>query len=575
MNLSELIKENAALGAQLAFETKIELKVLANITINQIKPCLEYQLRLEGLNATVNIGEYDNILQDSTKINENEIPIIFWEPSNIKDSFIYEIEVGEDDFVLLYVNKIKGELNTLFNNLSEKKLVIFNKFSHILQSYTDIKKSRYQVFVEILNKHIEENLPRNFIYIEIDKVISKISCQKAIDLRGFYLNKSLYTVEFLNTYSKYILPIILSLYGKSKKALILDCDNTLWKGIIGEDGVNNIALSDKDKWGIYFKELHFLAKKLSKAGVILGICSKNNPQDVDEVFNFRKDSILQDSDIVIKRVNWEDKATNLKNIAKELNIGIESIVFIDDSIFETNLINDLLPQIKTLLVPERLYEYPNFVKANTNLFFNLNVSDEDKRRTSMYKANQLRERDLKSFESIETYLMSLDLTIELSNKKESALERLVQLTQKTNQFNLTTKRYSSSDLKIFYNSTDVDVFSLDVSDKYGSSGITGLCIVRYSESVAIIDTFLLSCRVLGRNIEKAFLSEIISQIRNKNVESIKLTYIKTSKNSQVENFFDQNGFLMTNENQNLKEYEYNFLNNVTIIKYINVIWTQD
>ena len=575
MNLAELIKENSILGNQLSTHVPVELVILSNITINQIKPSIEYHLRIKALNSEVIIGDYDNILQESNNINEFQIPIIFWELSNLKESFVYEIETADENYISLYKDKVKNELHILFKNLTNQKLVIFNKFSHILHSSIALRKSKYQIFVESINNYLEENLPVNFFLVDLDKVISNLSVSISIDKRGFYLNKSLYTFEFLYNYSEYISTIVLSLFGKSKKAFIFDCDNTLWKGIVGEDGIDSIALSDKHKGGIYFKEVHLLIKKLSNEGVIIGICSKNNEQDVEEVFNSRKDFKLKNSDIVIKKVNWEDKATNLKNISKDLKIGIDSLVFIDDSRFEINLINDFLPEVKTFLVPERLHEYPSLINKISNLFFNLNISEEDKKRTLMYQENLLREKNSKSFENIDSYLESLDISIVLSNKKKSALDRLAQLTQKTNQFNLTTKRYSTSELCSFYDSDNYDVFSIDVSDKYGSSGITGLCIVEYKQKKAIIDTFLLSCRVLGRNIEKIFLNEIIREILNKEVDNIFASYIKTHKNSQVENFFEENSFLLKSETTDLKEYDFDFNIIQNKIKYINVIWKQD
>ena len=575
MNLSEIIKKNSILSDKLSLKEKLKINVLSNITVSQFKPAIEYYLKVEGLNAIIDIGDYDNILQESNSINKNETCIIIWELSNIKESFVYEIEKEDEKYFKLFLEKIKNELKILFQNLSNNKLVIFNKFSHILFSSKSLRKTKYQSFVENINSFLEKNLPNNFFLVEIDKIISNLSCEKSIDLRGFYSSKSLYTFFFLNNYAKFICPIILSLHGKSKKALIFDCDNTLWKGIVGEDGVDNIKLSEKDQGGVFFKEIHLIAKKLSSEGVIIGICSKNNMQDVEEVFNSREDFILNDNEIVVKKVNWEDKPTNLNNIAKELNIGIESLVFIDDSKFEINFVNELIPEITTYLVPERHYEYPALVNNIANLFFNLNMSDEDKRRTLMYKENQLREKDLLSFKSIETYLQSLDINIELANKNKSALDRVVQMTQKTNQFNLTTKRYSTSDINNFYASFDYDVISLNVSDKYGPSGITGLCIIKYNKSDAFIDTFLLSCRVLGRNIEITFLNEIINHITRKKVKNIYSTFIKTPKNNHLENFFDQNGFELKTNINGIKNYSYNFDYKQNKIKFINVIWKED
>jgi FkbH-like protein len=576
MNLSEVIKENATLEIMLLKEEQIKIKILSNITLNQLKPALEYSLRKNGLNANLTIGQYDNIIQESCNIKPDEIPIIFWELSNIKENILFEIETFDEKTFEIYLNKVKSELKIVFQNLKKSKIVIFNKFSHLLFSYSNLKETNFEIFTSKLNYYLNENLPTNFILIDINKPISQVSTLNSIDLRGFYLTKTLYTFTFLSCYSKFISPIIFALYGKSKKAIILDCDNTLWKGIVGEDGLSGISLSEKDKSGVYFKQLHFVLKKIALKGILLGICSKNNYKDVEDVFNSREDFILNTSDFVIKKINWIDKATNLKKISSELNIGIDSLVFIDDSKFEINLINEVMPSVKTIQVPENLYEYPILLLNSLDLFFSLSSSNEDKNRTEMYISNELRQKDKNNFGDFESYLKSLDILLTISNKDKKAIDRIVQLSQKTNQFNLTTTRYTNNEIEYFFQSIEHDIFTLNVSDKYGESGITGLCIVKYDHDNAYIDTLLLSCRILGRNIEKVFLFQILQMIKTKNKKNIFSKYIKTLKNNQVQDFYENSNFELISQTGNTKEYLINAqtdLNNN--INYINVIWNQN
>ncbi len=577
MNFSDLIKENKLLGIKLSSKEIIDVRILANISVNQLIPVLEYNLRIKGLNVKTHIGDYDNIIQESSLITPNQIVIIFWELSNLIDSFFYEIENADEEYYNVYFNKVKGELNLVFGNLSNSKLVLFNKFSHLAYTSNTIKVGNFERFVNELNSFLSEKLPKNFVLIDIDKSLSNISIEQSIDWRGLYTSKSLYTVSFFKSYSKFISPIILSIFGKSKKAIIFDCDNTIWKGVVGEDGVNGIALSDKDKNGIYFKEIHLLAKYFAKQGIIVGLCSKNNSRDVDEVFLLRKDFKLKESDILIKKVNWSDKATNLKEMAQELNIGIDSFFFIDDSAFEINLINDKLPEVNTITVPEKLYEYPKLLNDNKNLFYSINVSEEDKNRLKMYKENQERVTEMGAFSDIEDYLGSLEIQIKIENKSLVSLERLVQLTQKTNQFNLTTKRYALGEMQSIYDSNNWFVYSLEVSDKFGNSGVTGLCLVERNNDSARIDTFLMSCRILGRNIEKVFIYEVLKNINQYGINKIYSNYVKTTKNSQVENFFESNGFLLINFDENLKSYLFDFKNQAinNNINYISVSWNKD
>jgi FkbH-like protein len=556
MNISDYIRENNNLKSLCTNNNdKVDIKLLSNISVHQIKPILEYTLGLRGINANVTFGEYDNIVQESISLSEKEIPIIILELSNLKNGFIFEIESMEDNFSDLFFTKVKDDLEMIFSNLSGSRLVLINKFSHILFSFNSVKQTKYEKFVNRLNKLVEDKLPQNFVLVDIDKPISKISCKESLDTRGMYLSKTFYSFSFMRSYVDFISPIFLSIYGKSKKALILDCDNTLWKGIVGEDGVMGISISETDKNGIYFKEIHFIIKKLLNEGVIIGLCSKNNIEDVFEVFDKRDDFILKSNDFVIKKVNWQPKSNNIEEIAIELNIGIDSIVFMDDSIFEINLINNVLPVVETILVPDKLYDYPLYFFNKLNLFYKNSITTEDKIRNNLYSQNMLRESEKAIYSDLEAYLKSLEIQIELNCNDVRLLDRLEQLAQKTNQFNLTTYRYTRSEFELFINSDNYDVISIEVKDKYGDMGITGICVVEYNNDSAKINLFLLSCRILGRNIEKVFLNEIINRISSKNVKLLSSNYIENSKNIQVKNFYSDNNFKLINTEGAKFEYE--------------------
>jgi FkbH-like protein len=574
LSFSELIRDNALLKSSLSGYPKLDLKILSNITVNQLPPLLEYTLRKDGLNAYVETGEYDNIIQESSGLNSSTIPVIIWELCNLKDGFVYELEYEDDNYYNKFLHKVQEEILIVFNNLYSSGLVIFNTFSHFVFSTDSIRKTKFERFVNQLNEFLYEKAPLNVLLINIDKPLMKISKDSAIDWRGFYSSKSLYSVKYFKEYAGFIKPAILSKSGKSKKTLIFDCDNTLWKGIVGEDGIEKIELSAKDKNGTYFKEIHLLALSLLKKGIILGICSKNNANDVDEVFEKRNDFLIRKDDLIVSKVNWNDKASNLQEMAKELNIGIDSFVFVDDSEFEINLINDKLPEVNTILVPQKLYDYPRLLLSYTDLFFSLNTTTEDTLRIKMYKQNVERTEAIGTTGNIEDYLASLEIKLNITLNDEQSLERIAQLTQKTNQFNLTTKRYGNGDIKHFFKSPQYDILSFSVDDKFGSFGITGLCILRYEKDTAILETLLMSCRVLGRNIEKAFLFEIVKFCRDKGLKSIHASFIKTHKNGQVELFYESNGFSILKSEIDQKEYKINLndLYKSNSITYINVLW---
>jgi FkbH-like protein len=575
----EILRENKILADNGSSKPKVDVKVLSNITLNQLAPILEYKLRVDGIHASVTIGEYDNILQESATIVDRETcVIVMWELCNLKESFAFEIEQAEGEYFEKYLTKVKSELQLLFHNLSNSRLVLFNSFSHLSNSHHSINQNNYERFVNELNLFLNLNLPANFILVNLDKVIAKVSIEATFDWRGYYSAKMLYSVAFLKEFSIFISPVINSLFGKAKKVLVFDCDNTLWKGIVGEDGMDNVGLSDSTIGGKYFYNVHLIAKSLMKRGVILCICSKNNEQDVADLFLKRTDSILKYDYFVVKKINWENKAKNLSEIALELNVGIDSLVFVDDSKFEINLIKEILPNVETIEVPTRLYEYPSFFQSHINYFYSFSKTTEDGNRTKMYLENLDRSKHHNSMQNIEEYLSSLEIKLQLSNKNKTNFERLIQLTQKTNQFNLTTKRYGIGDMEHFYSSDEYDVIDLEVEDRFGKFGVTGLCIIQYTnERKAIIDTLLLSCRILGRKIEQVFIQEIIKHIKERGCTLIQSTYTKTNKNVQVENYYLTSGFIEQSKSSDQTFYVLDLSSFLFINEnnYIQTTWKQN
>ena len=480
LKYSEILKINTKLGSNIN-SNSYNISVLSNITINQIKEILEYVLRNENINANVRIGDYDNIVQDSLKYNKYNVIIIFWELCNIIDGLQYKIELFDNDQFNAILEKTKLEIDLILKNLNRTSLVLFNKFNSIPFSSLNIRKSNLEKFADQLNKYLEDKIFGNIILIDLDKVIAEVNVDRSFDFRYYYSSKALYTIEFFKIYAEYIKPFIMSVNGKSKKALIFDCDDTLWKGILGEDGFDKIEMSPRTKNGLIFSEVQSIALSLNKQGVLIGLCSKNNPKDVDEVINSHPDMKLREEHITINKSNWLDKVTNLRQVAKELNIGLDSLVFIDDSSFEVNLIKEQLPEITVLQVPERLYEYPKMLRENLGLFYNLSFTKEDIKKIEMYKKQVYRENAKKGFSDIEEYLASLELKLIIFEDAETIIPRMSQMSQKTNQFNLTTKRYTEVDIRNFVISDDLKVFSFSVSDKFGDNGVTGLCIINFNK----------------------------------------------------------------------------------------------
>lgn len=568
MNLkfSEIVQQNNKLAEKMN-SANYSISILSNVILNQLNPVLEYFLRLEDIPAKCISGEYDNIMQDSQRHSSSNAIIIFWEMANLIDGFQYKANILDKTETEAIITRFKSEIDFVFQQLNKTSLVVINRFSTIVFNHYHLKKNNFDLICDELNSYLTKVAPANAVIIDVDKVIAGLSVSKAVDFRNYYSSKSLYTVDFIKEYASYIAPIFRSVSGKTKKALIFDCDNTLWNGIIGEDGMDGVAMSASSSKGVVFEEVQFLARELAEKGILIGLNSKNNPEDVSEVIMTHPDISLKDEHIIIKIVNWNEKAGNLKSIAQQLNIGIDSLVFVDDSDFEINLVKEFAPQVITIQVPKEKYMYPDEIRKSMKLFYSKNETNEDSARVKMYKEELQREIVKSSFLNIEEYLKSLELKLKIYKDDVQLVQRISQLTQKTNQFNLTTKRYTEAEVKLFTDSELYHVFAFGVKDRFGDFGITGVAIVRLENEEAIFDTFLMSCRILGRKIEIKFIDEILHYLSNKGVRIVRSSFIKTPKNAQVENFYEGIGFsLDSSDNQNknysilLEKHHYNTIN---------------
>ncbi len=563
----DIIQENKAFEGRKK-SNNYSINVVSNITNFQLCPILEYVLNKNFLHVNTIEGEYDNIVQDSFNLEKKECVIIFWEVINFSNDFIknynkFSLKEKKD-----FINQKKNEILLVIQNLSKTKLVLFNNFH--LNTHVEDKKEYFNNLVEELNNFLHQNITENIKIIDLNKIFSANTKYDLVNLEKFEKFKMLYTLDFYWEYIEEVVPTILSLNGKSKKVIILDCDNTLWNGVLGEDGFDNIKMSKKNKIGKIFYEVQTMLMEYANEGVLLALCSKNNIEDVEEVMLNHKDMILNNNHIVLKEVNWNNKVDNIKKISSTLNLNLDSFIFLDDSDFEINLVETYLPQVKAIKVPENLENYPELIKELKKLFYQFSYSSEDKNRTEKYKQRAKRIEHEATFTDVNQFLKSLKQKIVINIDNLNIVERLSQISQKTNQFNLNTKRLSVSETKQLINSNKCSVFSLSHSDQFGDSGVTGLAILFYNKDYATIDQFMMSCRIIGRRVEEKFLENILMIVKKQNIKRVKASFSQTSKNNQVRYFYDKNNFLLLTENKLKKEYECD-LDNYTIKKNDNII----
>jgi FkbH-like protein len=348
-----------------------------------------------------------------------------------------------------------------------------------------------------------------------------------------------YTTRFWHAMGGHIADIVLRESRPAPKCVVLDCDNTLWGGVVGEEGVGGIDLGSTFP-GSGYQGFQKAVRALKDRGVLLAIASKNNPQEVADVFAQHDEMVLRAEDISVWRVNWNPKSQSLREIADELNIGIDSLVMIDDSDYELAEIGNAVPEVGLLQVPEEVGLMPDLI-ASSGLFRNMSVSAEDLTRTDMIRQESARKQAASAM-TREEFLASLELVVDYIEVREEHVGRVAQLTNKTNQFNVTTIRRTEAEIRALLASDDHLVRAIRVTDKFGDYGLVGAAILETTGDEWVVDTFLMSCRVLSRGIETAFIASLVTEAGQRGATSLAGRYVPTPKNVLVQDLYSRHGF---------------------------------
>ena len=335
--------------------------------------------------------------------------------------------------------------------------------------------------------------------------------------------------------------IIDSIVGKFKKCIILDLDNTTWGGIIGDDGIENIQVGDLGI-GKAFSELQQWVKKLKNRGIIVAVCSKNTESVAKEPFEKHPEMILRLEDISVFMANWDNKADNIRQIQRVLNIGFDSMVFLDDNPFERNIVRENIPEITVPEMPEDPANYLQYLYG-LNLFETASYSNQDKDRTKLYQIEAERVKSFKKFTNEEDFLKNLEMVSEILPFNKFNTPRVAQLSQRSNQFNLRTVRYTEADVERMASSDDYATFTFTLVDKFGDNGL--ICVIilkKESNEQLFIDTWFMSCRVLKRGMENFVLNTIVDYAKTHGFSIIKGEYLATAKNGMVKEHYPNLGF---------------------------------
>ena len=336
------------------------------------------------------------------------------------------------------------------------------------------------------------------------------------------------------------------LTGKIAKVLVVDLDNTLWGGVIGEDGITGIQLGTEYP-GAAYQAVQRVLLDLHRRGILLAVCSKNNREEALDAIENHPGMLLKPADFIAMRVNWTDKAQNLREIASELKVGIDSLAFLDDNPIERQQVRTALPEVFVIDLPPNAMEFSCRIR-DCPVFERLKLSTEDRQRGVMYQAQREREQLEQTITSREDFYRSLQQEAEISPLTKANLARIAQLTNKTNQFNLTTRRYSEQQISELVSKPGCDCYSIRVRDRFGDNGLVGVAITRQTGATAEIDTFLLSCRVIGRTVETAFLSFLADHARSNGASRLQGWFLPTKKNSPARDFYSAHGFRAIEQN---------------------------
>lgn len=426
-----------------------------------------------------------------------------------------------------YILPPNAQLGIADHNEPETEIEFYQKLN---------EKLRYEL------KHIEQAH-----LLDVATLASKVGWQRIYDPKFYYTAKMFWSEEFMQAVGQEIARYSIAWRGLAKKCLVLDLDNTLWGGVLGEEGVTGIKVGKGDPVSEAYRDFQYKIKSLKQRGIVLAICSKNNLEDVEEAFAVRNDMPLSLTDFATIRINWEMKHQNIQEIAEELNIGTDSLVFIDDDPAEISLIRQMIPETLSILLPEAHEEIPALLDR-LPYFEKLHVLDTDKEKTQQYIQNKKRVNLESSTTNLEDYLKSLSTQVELKPVCTEDIPRIHQLFTKTNQFNLTTIRYSLSDIQRDLANENCDLWCYSVNDNFGDLGDVGLLLIKRCSHEAYIDSFIMSCRAMGRGIEFAIINWLKSHyLLTLNLDQITAKYLPTKKNKPVKNLYTDNGFITLKE----------------------------
>lgn len=536
---------------------KISLGIISNHTSSHLIPDIVIAGLRHGLVIDIHEAPYNQLTQialsDIDPFKKKKLDLILlaidiegFSLLRLNNSFIDENNHASDS--IDYLKKIKEKLNNKYN-----VPCIFQTLPQSPEQYFGNIESNIngtdRSFVNEFNMKLFTNIKNSSDYIfDISALSEIVGTDSWHDQTMYYHAKLPFSLDYVPFYAENLSRIIAAISGKTKKVLVVDLDNTLWGGVIGDDGLDGIKLGANDKLGEIFVDIQKMILKLRERGVVIAVCSKNEEKIAKEVFLKHKSMILKEEHITVFKANWKDKPSNITEISHSLNLSLDSFVFLDDNPMERDIVRQHLPEVA---VPELIDDPSTYVRTLLagGYFESIVFSEEDTKRVDSYNANIKRSNLLSISKDIGSYLKTLKMKAEVKEFQEKDLNRIAQLILRSNQFNLTTRRYKMNDIKNIINNDDYFTFQIRLEDIFGDNGLISLIICKKVKDIWEIDTWIMSCRVLGRKVEEFCLKYIAETAISKKIKKLKGIYLSTKKNGIVKDHYKKLGFIMQNEDK--------------------------
>jgi FkbH-like protein len=556
---SDYVKHGAALEAEVADGTPLRIAILRSYTCEPLEPVLKVRLLLDGYRPTCWFGGYNQYVQE---ILDPQSGLHAFRPNMIVLAVRLEemIPAFIEAFASQPVQAWRTDLQAKARELAglAAKAATTLAVPVIVQNGTlvrphfgiyDAQRADGQsVLVDEFNHalavHAAET-PGVYVW-NFDAFMRSHGAEMVLDAKSWYVSRNPYKPSAYPALTADLFRYVRAALGRVvTKCVVLDLDNTLWGGVAGEDGLEGIKLGDSYPGNCY-RDFQRALLRLLDRGIVLAINSKNNEADALAIIDQHPDMVLRRQHFAATRINWNDKAANLRSLAEELNIGIDSMVFVDDNPAECDLVRRELPHCHVVQLPAKPYLLPATVDALPGIE-TLRLTSEDRQKNDMYRVRAAQRAEQASASNLEDFLAGLDLHVTIEPAGAFSIPRVAQLTQKTNQWNMTTRRYSDAQIAALAADPKRAVLAVSARDRFGDHGIIGVLILGFDGTECAIDTFLLSCRVIGRGIEDAMLAHAGILARRHGREVVAGEFLPTAKNKPAEGFYERSGLQRDND----------------------------